>query len=105
MLLEPCEYEFYDGAFPVDVFQAFGSMGFEVFCYSENLVFVRVLVGWVRYRGFYPVSFSCLSEIIAGILAVSSQLTYRSLCDLDCSLEERYAQSFLVGVGGSHKEA
>ena len=72
MFLQPREYEFYDCAFPVDAFQVLGSMGFEVFSYSENIAAVGLLVGWVRYRGFDSVSFSCLSEIVAGVLAVSS---------------------------------
>ena len=91
MLLEPREDEFYDGAFPVDVFQVLGSVSFEIFCYSENVAFACSLVCWEWYRGFDSVVFSCLSEIVAGVLAVSSQLTYRSLCDLGGGLEERYA--------------
>jgi len=71
MLLQPREYEFYDRAVSVDAFQALGSMGFEVACYSENVAFVGFLVGWVWDRGLDSVPFSCLSEVFAGVLAVS----------------------------------
>ena len=70
MLLEPCEHEFYDGAFSVDAFQAFWSMCFEVFGYSENVMFVSLLVSRVWYRGCDVVALSRLSEIAAGVLAV-----------------------------------
>jgi len=86
MLLEPCEHELYDCAFPVDTFQRLRSLGFEVFGYAENIASICFLVSWVRDCGFDSVSFSRLSEFVAGVLAVSSQLTYRCLCDLDGSL-------------------
>ena len=45
VFLQPREHELYDGAFPVDVFQSFWSMCFEVFGYSESVVAVGFVVG------------------------------------------------------------